>query len=57
LKAHFGAALNTAAGKLITTVWRPLDSRQPPTAVAVGDGRIAIVSEPRVLDLYGLPGS
>jgi hypothetical protein len=27
------------------------------SALAVGNGRIAVVSDPRVLDLYGLKGS
>lgn len=49
-----GAALNAATGKVIKTL--PLDS-PPATALAVGDGRIAAVTTPRVIDLYGLPGS
>jgi hypothetical protein len=46
-----GAALNTGTGKTITTVWAGLQ----PTDLAVGDGRIAVVSDPRVVDLFGLP--
>lgn len=48
-----GEALNAATGQLITTIWGA-----PPfaSAMAIGDGRIAVVSDPRVLDLYGLPG-
>jgi hypothetical protein len=45
-----GSALNAATGKVITTIWGGA------SAIAVGDGRIAVVSDPRVLDLYGLPG-
>jgi outer membrane protein assembly factor BamB len=50
-----GQALNAATGQLISTVWAsPNGSRA--SAIAIGDGRIAVVSDPRVLDLFGLPG-
>jgi outer membrane protein assembly factor BamB len=49
-----GLALNAATGKTLTTVWA---EPNPGTALAVGDGRIAVVADPRVLDLFGLPGS
>jgi hypothetical protein len=52
-----GAALNAATGKVITHVWQPLSFNVLPTAIAVGDGRIAVASDPRVLDIFGLPGS
>ena len=49
-----GQALNATSGAQLTYVWQ-----EPPnaTAIAVGEGRIAVVDDPRVLDLYGLPGS
>ena len=47
-----GPALNTSTGQTITTLWNGAA-----TALAVGNGRIAAVTDPRVLDLYGLPGS
>jgi hypothetical protein len=49
-----GAALNAATGKLIKFVW---SSTSAASAIAVGNGRIAVVTDPRVLDLYGLKGS
>jgi hypothetical protein len=49
-----GNALNAATGKTITVLWNAID---PASALAVGDGRIAVITDPRVLDLYGLPGS
>jgi outer membrane protein assembly factor BamB len=48
-----GQALNTGTGQTIATLWQFLTT----TSLAVGDGRIAAVTDPRVLDLYGLPGS
>jgi hypothetical protein len=48
-----GPALNIASGRTLATLWAGLTA----TALAVGDGRIAVVTDPRVLDLYGLPGS
>ena len=50
-----GFALNAGTGQYITTIWQS-PSNSPATALAVGDGRIAVVSEPRILDLYGLRG-
>jgi outer membrane protein assembly factor BamB len=46
-----GAALNAATGQLIRTL--PIGGA---TALAVGDGRIAVVAKLGVLGLYGLPG-
>jgi outer membrane protein assembly factor BamB len=54
LYLNTGAALNAATGNLIKAL--PFDSNSLATALAVGDGRIAAVSDPRVLDLFGLPG-
>jgi outer membrane protein assembly factor BamB len=48
-----GSAVSTGSGATITSLW-DTDSA---TALVVGDGRIAAVNDPRVLDLYGLPGS
>ncbi len=48
-----GAALNSGTGKTITTVW----ASAQPTYLVVGDGRIAVISDPRVVDLFGLPKS
>jgi outer membrane protein assembly factor BamB len=49
-----GDVLNAATGQTITT---PLGSYLlGASAIAVGDGRIAVLSSPRVLDLFGLPG-
>jgi outer membrane protein assembly factor BamB len=48
-----GDALNAATGKFIKTM--PFVS-PPASALAVGDGRIAAVTAPRILDLYGLSG-
>jgi hypothetical protein len=48
-----GVALNAGTGQLITQIWQ---SSNNATAITVGDGRIAVVSDPRILDLYGLPG-
>jgi len=50
-----GVALDTTTGKTLTTLWGPFNS--PSTSLAVGDGRVAAVLNPRVVDLYGLPGS
>lgn len=50
-----GQALNAATGRVIKTLWSSSNSTTA-TALAVGDGRIAVVTEPRILDLYGLPG-
>jgi outer membrane protein assembly factor BamB len=51
-----GQALNAATGRVIKTLWSFSGSSRPPNALAVGNGRIAVVTEPRILDLYGLPG-
>jgi outer membrane protein assembly factor BamB len=48
-----GIALNAGTGQYITQIWQAPNKA---TAIAVGDGRIAVVSDPRILDLYGLPG-
>ena len=48
-------ALNAGTGQYITTIWQS-PGNSPATALAVGDGRVAVVSEPRILDLYGLRG-
>ena len=48
-----GYALSASTGKVLKLLW---SSASQPTALAVGDGRIAVVSEPRVVDLYGLSG-
>lgn len=52
-----GAALNASTGKTITTIWPTEFGSKPATALAVGDGRIAVSTDPWTLDLYGLPGS
>jgi outer membrane protein assembly factor BamB len=44
-----GAVLNAATGQRITKIGE--------SPVAVGDGRIVAVPDPRVIDLFGLPGS
>jgi outer membrane protein assembly factor BamB len=48
-----GLALNAGTGRTISALW----SGGQATSLVVGDGRIAVVTDPRVLDLYGLPGS
>jgi hypothetical protein len=49
-----GIALNTGTGQSITTLWAAdLTAR----SLVVGDGRIAVITDPRVIDLFGLPGS
>jgi outer membrane protein assembly factor BamB len=54
LYLNSGEALNATTGQGIKKIW----SVSPPvTEMAVGDGRIAVIaSDPRVVDLYGLPG-
>jgi hypothetical protein len=52
LYLDFGTALNAATGTVIKKVW----SGQA-TALAVGDGRIAVNTDSRILDLFGLRGS
>jgi hypothetical protein len=52
-----GQALNAATGKFIKAIWPTgYIGYNSATAIAVGDGRIAVVQDPRVLDLFGLPG-
>jgi hypothetical protein len=48
-----GLVLNTGRGKTMATLWA---ADSPASGLAVGDGRIAVVSGGQVLDLYGLPG-
>lgn len=48
-----GLALNTGTGKTMATLWA---ADSPASGLAVGDGRIAVVSDGQILDLYGLPG-
>jgi hypothetical protein len=55
LYLDIGDALNAATGRVIK-VLNTGNIDAPATALAVGDGRIAAVSDPRVLDLFGLPG-
>ncbi len=51
-----GDALNAATGQTIVRLWF-VDVESPAaTALAIGDGRIAAVTDRRVIDLYGLPG-
>ena len=50
-----GYALDTSTGNTLTALWDPFDLLS--TSLAVGDGRVAAVLDPRVVDLYGLPGS
>jgi outer membrane protein assembly factor BamB len=53
-----GQALNASTGQVIGSVWGlGTYNFRSPAAIAVGDGRIAVAGDPRVLDLYGLPGS
>jgi outer membrane protein assembly factor BamB len=47
-----GNALNAATGKTIIS----LPASPAARALVIGDGRIAMVTDPRVIDLYGLPG-
>jgi outer membrane protein assembly factor BamB len=56
LYLNAGIMLNAATGQVlnITPLW---DNAIAASSVVVGDGRIAAVSDPRILDLYGLPGS
>jgi hypothetical protein len=50
-----GVALNAATGKVVKTLWSARN--ETASELAVGNGRIAVVSDPRVLDLFGLNGS
>ena len=56
LYLDFGAALNASTGKVIKTIWTKFRGKSA-SAIAVGDGRIAVVTTPHILDLYGLKGS
>ena len=57
LYLNTGVAVNAATGKAIATIWgSAIFGPQPATALAVGDGRIAVVTNPRIIDLYGQPG-
>jgi len=56
LYLDFGAALNASTGKVIKTIWTKFRGKSA-SAIAVGDGRIAVVTNPHILDLYGLKGS
>src|SRR5215472_12313989 len=47
-----GLALNSSTGQAITSLWNGTA-----TALVIGDGRIASVTDPRVLDLFGMHGS
>lgn len=46
-----GSVLNAATGADITTLWAGTA-----TDLSVGNGHVAVVVEPRILDLYGLRG-
>jgi outer membrane protein assembly factor BamB len=46
-----GVALNSGTGKTIEALWSGGAS-----GLAIGDGRIAVVNDPRVIDLFGLHG-
>ena len=48
-----GLALNTGTGKTMATLWA---ADSPASGLAIGDGRIAVVSDGQILDLYGLHG-
>ena len=56
LYLDFGDALNASTGKVIKTIWTKFHGKSA-TSIAVGDGRIAVVANPLILDLYGLKGS
>jgi hypothetical protein len=59
-----GIALNAATGHGIKKIWESITYASPTTVhvglpsgpITVGDGRLAVVTDPRVLDLFGLPG-
>jgi len=50
-----GFALDTSTGNTLAALWDPGLSLA--TELVVGDGRVAAVADPRVVALYGLPGS
>jgi len=47
-----GAVLDAATGAVVTRRWPYGDAR----GLTVGNGYVAVVMEPRILDLYSLPG-
>jgi hypothetical protein len=49
-----GQTVNATSGAQLRSLWQ---SPTTTTALAVGEGRIAVSNTSRVLDLYGLPGS
>lgn len=51
-----GSALNTESGALLRRLWRSTTATTtvPATAIAVGDGRVAVVRKRLKVDLYGL---
>jgi outer membrane protein assembly factor BamB len=52
LYADDGFALNAATGQtIVENLWLGTA-----TSLVIGDGRIAVVTDPRIIDLYGLPG-
>jgi hypothetical protein len=51
-----GHILNANTGAIITELWNT-DFNMPTSSLAIGDGRVAIATDYRVLDLYGLPSS
>ena len=58
LYLDLGLVLNSGTGQTITELWSStIGGPIRASALAVGDGRIAAVTDPRVLDLYGLPAS
>jgi outer membrane protein assembly factor BamB len=54
LYLNTGEALNAATGQRITRLWDPSYNAKE---ITVGDGRLAVVADPRVVDLFGLPGA
>ncbi len=46
-----GMALNTKTGRTIKVLWQNATA----TSLVIGNGRIAAVTDPRIVDLYGLP--
>jgi PQQ-like domain len=51
--AAVGDVLNASTGAFVTQLWA---GTTPATQIVVGEGRVAAITEPRVLDLYGLAG-
>jgi outer membrane protein assembly factor BamB len=50
-----GDTVNATTGAVLRTLW--VNFSGTTTALAVGNGHIAVVNDPRVADIYGLPGS